>query len=74
MSPCYSKYDMARHQYKRQPLDDADADKLSQACKTFREKLIIFTLLDTGVLVSELSHLTKNDIEWQEKRLTIHGK
>ena len=74
MSPCYSKDDMAARQYKREPIDDADVDGLCQACETFREKLIIFSLLDTGLRVSELANLTKEDIQWQEKRLRIRGK
>ena len=45
-----------------------------QACQTTREKLVIFTLLDTGVRVSELANLTNGDIQWQEKRLRIRGK
>ena len=48
-------------------------DQLFSACQTFREKLIVFTLLDTGLRVSELSGLTKTDIQWQEKRLTIRA-
>ena len=65
---------MTQRQYKREPLDDAQVDQLLNACRTFREKLIVFTLLDTGLRVSELSDLTKTDIQWQEKRLTIRGK
>ena len=65
---------MAQRQYKREPLDDAQVDQLFNACRTFREKLIVFTLLDTGIRVSELAGLTSADIQWQEKRLKIRGK
>ena len=65
---------MAPRQYKREPLDDAEIDQLVNACQGFREKLIIWTLLDTGLRVSELAGLTKGDIQWQEKRLKIRGK
>ncbi len=61
-------------QYKREPLADHEVDNLVNACESFREKLIIFTFLDTGLRVSELANLTKQNIQWQEKRLTIHGK
>ena len=37
------------YQYVREPLRAEDADKLSNACNTAEEKLIIWTLLDTGV-------------------------
>ena len=65
---------MSPRQYKREPLDGAQTERLLQACQTFREKLIVFTLLDTGMRVSELTNLTNEDIQWQEKRLKIRGK
>lgn len=39
-----------------------------------QEKLIIWTLLDTGLRVSELCSLTPHNIEWQQKALRITGK
>ena len=62
------------YQYKREPLSDADVNKLSNACETFKEKLIIWTLLDTGLRASELGNLKKDNILWQEHRLIIFGK
>lgn len=61
-------------QYKREPLSDDEVNRLTNACVSFREKLIIFSLLDTGLRVSELTGLRKENILWQEKRLAIHGK
>lgn len=60
--------------YVREPLRAEDADKLSQACETTKEKLIIWTLLDTGLRVSELCSLTPQHILWQQKSLRISGK
>lgn len=62
------------YQYKREPLSNEEADKLSSAAESFQEKLVTFTLLDTGLRVSELSGLTKDNIQWQERRLVIYGK
>ena len=62
------------YQYKREPLSSADVNKLLNACKGLTEKLIIYTLLDTGLRVSELSTLKKDQIQWQEKRIIIFGK
>ena len=62
------------YQYKREPLSNDDANKLMNACKTPMEKIIIFTLLDTGMRVSELANLTKENIQWQERRIIIYGK
>lgn len=42
------------YQYVREPLRAEEADKLSNVCKAVEEKLIIWTLLDTGLRVSEL--------------------
>jgi integrase len=38
------------------------------------EKLIVWTLLDTGLRVAELAHLKKDNIDWQDHRLMIYGK
>ena len=62
------------YQYKREPLSNEEADKLANATESFEEKLVIFTLLDTGLRVAELSGLTKENIQWQERRLVIYGK
>ncbi len=62
------------YQYVREPLRDEEADQLCQACETLQEKLIIWTLLDTGLRVSELCGLTPQHILWQQKSLRITGK
>lgn len=62
------------YQYVREPLTINDADKLSNLCETTEEKLIIWTLLDTGLRVSELCALTPQNILWQQKALSIRGK
>jgi len=62
------------YQYKREPLSDDETNKLINACETPQEKLIIYTLLDTGIRVSELAGLTKQNIQWQEKRIIVYGK
>jgi len=62
------------YQYVREPLTMDDADKLSNLCESTEEKLIIWTLLDTGLRVSELCDLTPQSILWQQKALNIKGK
>jgi integrase/recombinase XerD len=62
------------YQYKREPLSDDEVNRLTNACEAFDEKLIIWTLLDTGLRVSELANLKKDNILWQERRLVIYGK
>jgi integrase/recombinase XerD len=62
------------YQYKREPLNDDEVNKITNACSNFREKFIVWTLLDTGLRLSEFADLKKNNIQWQEKRLIIYGK
>ncbi len=62
------------YQYKREPLNDDEADRLTNVRDTFREKFVVWTLLDTGLRLSEFADLKKENIQWQEKRLVIYGK
>lgn len=65
---------MAQRQYKREPLTGEEANRLANACRTHEEKLIVWTLLDTGLRVAEFAGLTKENIDWQMHRLIVHGK
>src|SRR4029450_3715375 len=62
------------YQYKREPLTPDEANRLSNACQTHEEKLVVWTLLDTGLRVSELGGLRKDHLDWQNHRLMIYGK
>jgi integrase/recombinase XerD len=62
------------YQYKREPLTQDEANRLANACQSHEERIVIWTLLDTGLRVSELTKLGKNNIDWQAHRLMIYGK
>src|ERR1051326_1485315 len=62
------------YQFKREPLTADEATRLSNACQTYQEKLVVWTLLDTGLRVAELSGLTKEHLDWQQHRLMVYGK
>ncbi len=62
------------YQYVREPLRAEDADRLAHACGTPQEKLIIWTLLDAGLRVSELCSLTPQHMLWQQKSIRVSGK
>jgi integrase/recombinase XerD len=47
---------------------------LANACQSYLEKLVVWTRLDTGLRVSELANLKKDNLDWQGHRLTIYGK
>jgi integrase/recombinase XerD len=62
------------YQYKREPLTPDEANRLANACQTHEEKLVVWTLLDTGLRVSELANLRKDNLDWQNHRLMVYGK
>jgi len=62
------------YQYKREPLTQYEATCLANACATAAERLVVWTLLDTGLRVSELAGLTRQHLDWQQHRLMIYGK
>ncbi len=62
------------YQFKREPLTQDEANRLANACRTHEEKLVVWSLLDTGLRVSELANLTRRNLDWQLHRLMIYGK
>ena len=62
------------YQYVREPLLLEEADALANACETTEERLVVWTLLDTGLRVSELCALTRKNISWQQKEIRVKGK
>ena len=62
------------YQFKREPLTMDEANRLASVCTTHEEKLIVWTLLDTGLRVAELAKLTKDNLDWQGHRLMVYGK
>ncbi len=62
------------YQFKREPLTPDEANRLANACESHEEKLVVWTLLDTGLRVSELAALSKSHLDWQGHRLTVYGK
>jgi integrase/recombinase XerD len=62
------------YQYVREPLTADEADRLSNACDTPTEKLVVWTLLDTGLRVGELCDLTSKDVLSQQRQLRFKGK
>ena len=62
------------YQFKREPLTQDEATRLAKAYQTHQERLIVWTLLDTGLRVSELANLKRENIEWQSHRPMVYGK
>src|SRR5262249_50013710 len=70
---CQAGEEMA-HQFVRAPLRAEEADRLANACRSREEKLIVWTLLDTGLRVSELCALTLDNVQRQQWALRVAGK
>ncbi len=63
------------YQYKREPPIQEEATRLVQACESHEERLVVWTLLDSGLRVGEFSSLSHDDIDWQSHpyfRFTSH--
>lgn len=58
----------------REPLSDDEAVILRNACETYRERAVIDLFLSTGVRVSELANIKWEDIDMQNRTITIFGK
>ena len=61
-------------QYKREPLEENEISDLRKACKSFEEELTVNVLLETGMRVSELAHLTEDKVSWQRSCISLIGK
>lgn len=62
------------YQYRREPLTQDEANRLANACDAHEEKLLVWTLLDTGLRVSELANIKKDNLDWQAHRIMVYGK
>jgi integrase/recombinase XerD len=62
------------YQIVREPLTVEEADRPANACETPIERLVVWTLLDTGLRVGELCDLTSRSVLWQQRQLRIKGK
>ena len=62
------------YQYVRRAPDRRRSRPPANACETPTERLVVWTLLDTGLRVGELCGLTSKDVLWQQRQLRFKGK
>jgi integrase/recombinase XerD len=62
------------YQHVREPLTADESNRLSNACETPTERLVVWTLLDTRLRVSELCGLTSKNVIGQQRQLRFKGK
>ena len=60
---------IAPYSHKYRSLSVIEAAQLASACRTPREKRVVWTLLDTGARVSELAALTRGLVDISENVL-----
>ena len=53
---------------------DSLLPRLANACNAPEKKLVVWTLLVTGLRVSKFANLRRANLDWQTHRLMIHGK
>ena len=63
-----------KYKHKREPLTLDDCNRLSNACSTMKDKLVVWTLLDTGLRVEEFCNMQKDNIDWQRHQIVVFGK
>ena len=63
-----------KYEYRREPLLTDEVNAIESACQKPRDRLILFTLLDTGLRVAELAGLRRDNIDFQMHRLIFKGK
>jgi integrase/recombinase XerD len=61
-------------QFNHAPLTQDEATRVANACQSPPETLVIWTLLDTSLRVSELAKLTKDHLDWHDHRLMVSAK
>jgi integrase/recombinase XerD len=62
------------YKYACESLQPEEADRLCQACESLEEKLIVWTLLDTGMRISELCNLKGKQVLRRKKIIRIQGE
>lgn len=73
-NPCSSIKAIKHEVRPRQALTQIELEYLRAACNTLRDKAILEFLYSTGCRVSELSILTKDDVNWKDGTVHIFGK
>lgn len=61
-------------EYKREPLTREERRKLERACEGWREKVVVWTLLDTGLRLGEFVGIRYDRIDWQDRKMVVWGK
>ena len=62
------------YQYVSEPLTADESDRLSNACETSTERLVVWSLLDTGLRIGELCGLGPRNVLWHRRHLRFKGK
>lgn len=60
--------------YKREPLTRQERKELEGACRGWKEKVVVWGLLDTGLRLGEFVGIRYDRIDWQDKKVVVWGK
>ena len=73
-NPCAAVNRIKANQVIKMPYSEEELEILRDNCKDIREQAIIEVLYCSGMRVSELAALNKNDIDWKENKAVVFGK
>lgn len=65
------KQKLAIHKSKEDILSEEEVEEIIKNSKTIIERLVVITLIYTGLRVSEFIHLKKDWIDWQREKIQV---
>lgn len=73
-NPCANLAPIKCEKKVRQPYSDVELEELKEACKSDRDKAIVYFLLSTGCRISEVCALNISDIDFGSHECVVKGK
>lgn len=62
------------YRHRREALTLDEQNSIANACTTPKERLVVWTLLDTGLRIEEFCGITPKDIDWARHKVMVRGK
>ena len=73
-NPCAAVAKVKVDKIKKDGFSEEELDDIREACKNPRDRAVVEFLYSSGVRVSEMVRLNKDDIDWNARRCKVFGK